>query len=345
MTAGPVHFNRILVVKLSSFGDLFHVLPAVHNLKVGCGASVTWVTQPEYVALVECFKDVDRVIAFPRRNTLARFPAFARALRDTEYDLVADFQGLLKSAMVTRMARSYRRIGPSFQREGSRFFYSTIAGPRDRTRHAVEECLDIVKTLGVAAMPPEFPVMFPRVPLDAPCPRVALFPCSRWPSKNWPPERFSEVARGLQKEAGATIFAMGAEEDAPSCARIERETGGLVRNLCGQYGLVQTGGLLAEMDLIISNDSGPIHMAAAIGTPVLALFGPTDPRRTGPYGASHRVIQSDEECAPCYRRICRQANGNCMAGIAVRTVLSAALEMLHMSGNNNQEMVASRDPV
>jgi heptosyltransferase-1 len=320
--------ERLLVVKLSSFGDLFHALPAVHVLKTEYGATITWVTQPEYVDLVSYFTDVSRVIAFPRHRALSGLPCYVRAVRDTEYDLVVDLQGLLKSAVAARIARAPQRIGPSFHREGSRLLYSSVAGRRNRARHAVEENLDTVRALGLACPSPVFPVAFPVYPVATPRPRIAIFPVSRWASKNWGAERYAEVARGLQKKAGATIFIMGSASDAQTCGWIEREAGSGVQNLCGRCNLVQTGGVLGEMDLVLSNDSGPIHMAAAIGTPVLALFGPTDPVRTGPYGPGHRVIRAEPQGEPCHRRLRRRDDDTCMRGILPEAVLQGALEML-----------------
>ena len=119
---------QILIVKLSSLGDLFHALPAVHNLKVGLDATVDWVVQSEYADLVRCFSDVDRVIALDRSALVDNWVPFRDALREREYDLIVDLQGLLKSALTARFARGCKRIGPSFHREGSRLLYHAVAG-------------------------------------------------------------------------------------------------------------------------------------------------------------------------------------------------------------------------
>ena len=274
---------RILVVKLSSLGDLFHALPAIRHLKQEWNATIDWVTQTPYVELVKCFPDVNRVIAFPRRDFFKQSSEFVRDLRREKYDLILDLQGLLKSALVARMARGRKRIGPSFAREGSRLLYSAVAGPKNKNRHAVDEILDVVRYLGLEVRKPEFPVAFPKAPRPEPEPRVVFIPCSRWRTKNWPPERFVEVGRALQKRAGATIFLAGSPEDRPVCDWIEKQIGGRVVNVCGKTSLVELGSLLQEMNLTIAVDSGPMHMAAAVGRPVLAVFGATDPKRTGPY--------------------------------------------------------------
>lgn len=282
---------------MSSLGDLFHALPAVHLLKTGLDAEVDWVAHDLYGDVVSCFRDVRRFIPFPRRSLLADGPGFFSDLRAERYDLVVDLQGLLKSAWVARLARGRRRIGPSFQREGARLFYHEVAGPRDKSRHAVEENLDVVRHLQLPAGPLEFPVSFPSVPVESTRPRVALLPCSRRAEKNWPSDRFIEVARALREQRGATIYLLGSPADQSTCDRVARALAGPVHNVCGRTTLPELGGLLRAMDLLISVDSGPMHMAAAVGTRVVAIFGPTRPERTGPYGAGHRVVREGDNLA------------------------------------------------
>ncbi len=306
---------RILIVKLSSLGDLFHALPTVHNLKEGLGAQVDWVVTEAYVDLVRHFTDVDHVIPFPRRDTLSRLRPFLRELRRHRYDMVIDLQGLLKSAMVARLARTRRRIGPSFNREGSRRLYTEIAGPRNKDRHAVDENLDVIDHLGLARTPVRFPVVFPKRLYDEPRPRIALCPASRWPSKNWPADRFQAVARDLQERHQASIFLIGDRGDRPLCDTIAAGLPGCVVNLAGRTSLAEMGGLLQGMDVLVSNDSGPSHIAAALGVPCVVVFGPTNPDRTGPYGPQHRIAKTNLPCRPCYSRVCRQPDTPCINGV------------------------------
>jgi len=318
---------RLLVVKLSSLGDILHALPAVDNLRRELEADVHWVTQPEYVDLVSRFEGVSRVVAFPRRGFARQAGRFIRELRAADYDLAVDFQGLIKSAVATRLARARRRIGPSFCREGTRLLYPEIAGRPDRRRHAVEQALDTVRYLGLPLRPPVFPIRFERIVPPGPRPRLAICPMSRWASKNWPADRFIEVAKRLHKELGASVHLVGGTGDAAVCEAMRLEIGAGAVNLAGKTSLPELAGLLASMDLLLSNDSGPIHVAAAVGTPVLAVFGPTDATRTGPYGERHRVLSGFCACRPCYRRVCVR-HPSCMDTIAVDAVEAAAIEML-----------------
>ncbi len=319
---------KILVIKLSSLGDLFCALPVVHNLKVALNAQIDWVTQDEYVELVKCFTPVDRVIPFHRKAFFSGLLAFIQDLRTFEYDYIVDLQGLLKSAVVARLARGKWRIGPSFSREGACLFYDAEAGKRNKNRHAVEESLDVVRFLKREVIEPEFPTKFPAVKLEGKRPRVAILPGSRWQTKTWPTGRFAQVAKRLADEKNASIFLLGGSADIEICKQIHGAIGGNTVNMAGKTSLPEMGGILKQMDLVISNDSGPAHMAAAARTPVLVMFGPTDPARTGPYGVGHRVIKTMLPCQPCFSRACRYDSVKCMDELTVDTVCAAALDML-----------------
>ncbi len=335
--------SRILVVKLSSLGDLFHPLPAVRQLKAATGATVDWLVQPDYADLVRCFRDVDNVLVYPRRHVWRSLPGFVASLRHRAYDLVVDFQGLLKSAWPARLARlepGGRRIGPSFAREGSRLFYSALAGPRNKNRHAVEENLDICRFLNLPETTPEFPLRFPRQFQPGARPRVALAPASRWPTKNWPVAHAANLADGLVREAGATVFLVGGPAESATCAEVAaaaQERAG-VHTLAGRTTLVDLGSVLQEMDLLVTVDSGPMHMAAALGVPVLALFGPTDPSRTGPYGPGHRVLVVERvPCRPCFSNTCARGDFVCLQNLFPSRVLAEAVDMLHWPARQERD--------
>ncbi|MFO1528795.1 MAG: glycosyltransferase family 9 protein [Kiritimatiellia bacterium] len=171
---------RALVVKLSSLGDLFSAMPAVQLVRRHTGAVLEWVTQPEYVSLVRRVRGVERVIAYPRRDFFTAWPAFRRDLRSTPHDLVLDFQGLLKSALVCRLAGGARLIAPSFSREGSSFFLREKAAPAPgNPRHAVDLCLDTVRHLRLPVDRVEWGLDFPAVEIPGVPPHIALAPFSR----------------------------------------------------------------------------------------------------------------------------------------------------------------------
>jgi ADP-heptose:LPS heptosyltransferase len=322
---------RILIVKLSSMGDTLHALPTVTELKRQLGAEIHWAVQPEFADLVGRFACVDRVLVVPRRGGWGERSGSVAALRAETYDLVVDLQGLLKSAVVARLARSPRRIGPSFHREGARLFYTEVAGPLDKSRHAVDECMDVLDALGLprpsrALFPLNLPDMAASLGPGA-GPRVAIAPLSRWATKNWPLAHFAEVARRLGTEFGAELHGIGGPADRPTVDRLAELAGVPLRNHCGEHDLAQTGGLLARMSLLLSNDSGPMHLAAALGVPCVVPFGPTLSGRTGPYGPGHRVLRLGN-CPPCRSKVCRRGDAICLAQLSPDLVFAAARDVL-----------------
>ena len=324
--------SRALVVKLSSLGDLFHALPAVHLLKRALHLEVDWITQPEYKELVGCFGCVDRVLTFPRRSLWRSGAAWILALRQNRYDYIFDFQGLLKSAMVARLARGRQRIGPSYHREGARWLYRAVAGPADLDRHAVEQALDTVRFMNVTVEDTVFEVSFPKQLLNAERPRIAYLPSSRWPTKNWPPAYFAETIQHVDERVGGTSFLLGAPADGAVADLIVKSAASTkLVNLVGRTDLIGLGSYLQEMDLVVSVDSGPMHMAAALGIPTVAIFGPTNAIRTGPYGDRHTVLQTSHlTCVPCLSRACLRPERDhaCMKRLVPVQVIEAVVSKL-----------------
>ena len=330
---------RILVVKLSSLGDILHVLPTVHELRTQLDAEVDWVVHPEFASLVRCFADVDNVLTFPRHHVLRDLRASLRELREREYDLIVDLHGLFKSGFVARLARGKRRIAPSYAREGSSIFFRERAGRFNRTRHAVEQAFDTLDYLGLkrptgqfrAALRPLEGPPNPAVPdFPAGSRTIAFAPVSRWPSKDWPTARYGELASILlQRDPALRIVIVGGKADIPVGATIvsaaEAADARRIFNLCGKTSIAESLALLEKCDLLIANDTGPVHMAAAVGTRCLVLFGPTRPDWTGPYGEGHRIIMRDLPCQPCLKHRCPRGDHACMESITATEVASAAV--------------------
>ena len=209
-----------------------------------------------------------------------------------------------------------------------------MAGIRNKNRHAVTENLDIVRYLGLPVLPVSFPVKFTAPVVDQPEPRVAIVPLSRRTNKNWPLPSFLETARQLQKEFKASIFLFGSKADQAVCEQMcevlsAPPGAGTVVNLAGQTSLVEMGGWFSQMNLVLVNDSGPLHLAVAQGIPVVTMFGPTDPKRTGPYGDGHYVLRSDISCSPCFDKHCHLPRVDCMAGITPEQVMGAIRGILN----------------
>lgn len=322
--------KRILVIKLSSLGDIAHALPAVRALKERTGAEIDWVTQPEYAGLLACGSDVGRVIEFPRRNFSRGGFSFLRALRRERYDAIVDLQGLMKSAIVARLALGNRRVGPAWAREGAHRFYDAqpprVAGPR---RHAVEELMEVAGRVAPGTgLPPEPRLNVPEAESDgSPGPHLAFAPFSRWDTKNWPIEKFADLGRRLAAEMGCRIRIVGDRDHEAQGEDLARQIGERAQNRCGQTDLVGLCSMLKGMDLLVSVDSGPMHWADAMGVPLVAIFGATDPARTGPYHQlNHVVAKEGLSCRPCHSRTCARGDLACLrtldVDVAFQTVLS-----------------------
>ncbi|MDF3127759.1 glycosyltransferase family 9 protein [Kiritimatiellaeota bacterium B1221] len=336
--------KRILVVKLSALGDLFHAMPVVHLLAEHYGCKVDWVTQPEYAALVECHQNVDRVISFPRKGGMADSKTFLRQLRVRHYDLALDLQGLTKSGLVLGLCRARRKIGSSHPREAAKFFAgeTPVAGPD--SVHALDGLLDSLVHLGIRPEPLRYPLRFPPLAhLQHPgSPLVALAPRSRWPAKDWPEGHFIELGKRLIAELHAKIWILGGPDDQEIGERCRQEMGAGVENLCGRHPLLALGPLLKQVDCLVSNDSGPMHFAAAVGTPLVALFGPTDPALTGPRGDAIRVLRPEPgpEGYPPHRSYKKGGNAF-ISRISVSKVFEAVVAQLQM--NTGKEDVGKAD--
>lgn len=333
MPAAP----RILVVKLSSLGDALHGLPTAAALQEKLGAEITWAVQPEFASMVRSFACVSNVVEVPRPS---HFKPFLKALRELHrlppFDMIVDLQGLLKSAVVTLAARGGYVIGPSFAREGSFLFYRELAGRKNRSRHAVDECLDLMDHLGIGRpQPPCFPLSVPDMDLsklfaadpELSGPFVAVAPYSRWETKNWPESHFAEAIALLVRERNARVFIIGGKGDREGADRIVAASGVPVENFCGKLSLIESAGLLKRCSALLCNDSGPMHIAAALGIPCIAMFGPTSPERTGPYGPGHTILRA-AGCVPCHKRTCARGDYACLRDITPRSAADAVIAAL-----------------
>jgi len=324
---------KILIVKLSSLGDILHVLPTVHEIRARTGADIHWAVHPAFAALVRTFRDVSRVVEVPRHGVLRQLPSAIRALRAERYDMAVDLHGLAKSAIVARLARADRRIGPSYCRECASLFFRERASGAAGSRHAVERAFDTLDYLGLPRpvkplSPDDFILPPPPVDFGA-APLVAIAPVSRWETKNWPPEKFAGTVRALGETRPDLRFAViGGKADAAAGATVADAMPGRAANLCGKTTIAETMAILARAALLVAVDTGPVHMAAALGTKCLVVFGSTRPEWTGPWGEGHRVLAAGLECQPCVKRRCRRGDMACLAAIAPAAVASAATDML-----------------
>ncbi|HFC98674.1 MAG TPA: lipopolysaccharide heptosyltransferase I [Thermosulfurimonas dismutans] len=333
--------KRILIVKLSALGDVVQALPVLAALKRGHpGLEIDWVAERPQAELLEDHPLIRRLIVFPRREILALFKRgrpgaavklfreFLSRLRAERYDAVLDLQGLFKSGVVVAFSRSSRKLGFTNHREGSTLPLTEKLPPYDPDLHAVRRYLLAAEALGGVSEPVEFPL--PRYPSAGevaqrlalpPPPWLIFIPATRWRTKLWPVKNWRELSEAV-RELSLPLLWVGGPGDrgyVEGCAACGE-------NLCGRLTLKELCGVLSGARAVVSVDTGPMHLAAALGRRVVALFGPTAPWRTGPFGEGHRVLRAGLPCSPCFRKKCRDPR--CMEALTPEEVLSALAEIL-----------------
>lgn len=348
-TEGSESVN-ILIVKLSAIGDVVHTLPSLTALRyLYPHAHISWIVEESASDLLVGHPHLDRVIISHRKEwiqnlkrfrsikkTMGDMRSFIATLRDRRYDLVIDFHGLFKSAVIVRLSRASRKLGYDSMQEMSGLFY-TEKIYEDMGKHAVQRYLDFVRYLGGSGKDPTCVIAVEKENqrsveallrvnhIDSTTPFVAINPVAFWKTKLWQDEKFARLADRITSELGVPVVFTGGSGD----RRIEHirsfMTSPLI-SLAGRTSLRDLAYLYRVSRLVVTTDSGPMHIAAAMGTPTVALFGPTDPARTGPYGRGHVIIRKEMACAPCFRKECDTKQ--CMRDIAVEEVFAAVKEMI-----------------
>jgi heptosyltransferase-1 len=326
-------FERILIIKPSAIGDVVHTLPILNLLrKRWPAAHISWLVTPACAGILEGHPQLDEVILFERRRwaTWWRRPSrwlelrrFTRELRGRRFDLVLDLQGLFRSGWMARKTRAGVRVGFSNARELAWAFYTHRVPIETLEKHAIDRYLELARFIGCGG---QVEYVFGHGEQDhaaveglvgAALPRYAvLAPGTNWPTKRWPIERFAALPAMLRERFGLESVVVGG----PSEADLGVQIPGAV-NLAGKTSLRQLCALIERAAVVISNDSGPMHIAAALGRPLVAMFGPTNPTRTGPYARGDAVLRLEIPCSPCYRRRC--SHQSCLRWLGLEPVLTA----------------------
>jgi lipopolysaccharide heptosyltransferase I len=324
---------RVLIVKPSSIGDIVHALPVLALLRKRYPqAHITWLVSASCSALLDRHPLIDRTMIFHRRGNpiFATIRLLAR-LAVERFDMVIDLQGLSRSAIFGAATRASLRIGPADAREWAYLLYTHRIPTGRRTVHAVEGNLRIAEAIGLGREPVEFPL--PDDPADRAAiepllprqPFAVLIPGTVWKTKRWPVERFAELVRPLRERFNLATVVAGGPSDIKMAAAIPADV-----NLAGKTTLRQSIALLRKAALVIANDSGPMHIAAALDRPLIALFGPTDPKLTGPYQREDSVLRLAIPCSPCHSRRC--SHMSCLRWIRAQDVLSLVESQINRKG-------------
>lgn len=362
-------FERILLVKPSAFGDVLHTLPVLAKLRARYPtARIDWLVTPENAEVVRYHPALSNVVLFPRHGythfgrswsaTTGLLKLFARIWR-TRYDLVIDLHGQFRSALFVAATGTCVRVGfdrPrrgsartaagavvehgwTGAREGSWRIYSHRLPIRSLDAHAVDRYLWLAPLLGLDEGPPDLTVHWPAA-ADARAegllheagvegrPFALLVPGTVWQTKHWHVEGFAEVGRYLLRQGLAVVLA-GSNRDRVRCRAVAARCPG-ARDLSGRTSLADFAALVSRSAVNVTNDSGPMHLAAALGRPLVCVFGPTDPVRIGPYGRPDAVVRAELPCSPCYLKKLRQCPHEhaCMNQVAGETVIERVRTVL-----------------
>jgi lipopolysaccharide heptosyltransferase I len=312
--------RRVCLIKPSALGDVVNALPVLAALRDHWpDAHLAWVVNHSLRGLLDGHPALDEVIAFDRGGAarsaagLSRLARLLGTLARGSFDVTIDLQGLFRSGVMAMATRAPVRVGLAEAREGATRFYTHLVSPSAGATHAVDRLLALAEAFGAPRAPARF--LLARGPdderwagavlADVPRPRVLLGLGARWETKRWPVTHFAAIARRVVAAHGAGLVAIGAAEDSGRVQELCRLLEPIpLLNLCGRTTLPQLAALTAGVDLVLSNDSGPLHLATAAGAAVIGLYTCTSPERNGPYGAGAEVIQSTVWCTASYLKSC-----------------------------------------
>jgi len=337
---------RILLVKLSAIGDVVHTLPALAALRKRYpDAHLSWLVDEAASDLLCSHPMLNEVIIYPRRrfgefsSNLRQWPrlikearSFINYLRSKSYDVVIDFQGLLKSGVLTWLSRGTCKLGFAGGREGSSIFLTDKLPCYDPDEHAVLRYLRLASHLDADIEKPEFPLAIGKADTEKAsqlleeagagnCRILCLNPGATWETKRWAPKGFAKVADSCFERWDMVTIIIGGPGDKILASNIAMFAKHPVIDFTGRTSLRTLTALYQRVGAVVSTDTGPMHLAAAAGAPLVALFGPTAPWRTGPFGRQQQVIRLGLLCSPCFKRYC--PDPICMMDISPEQVIEA----------------------
>jgi heptosyltransferase I len=310
--------RRIGIIKPSALGDVVQTLPLLPILRQRFPAArISWVIQRELRDLVEGHPDVDDVLPIDRRPTWSQVPSFLSEVRRRRWDVVFDLQGLLRSAIITMASGARWRVGLETAREGAAWATNVTIPQTSRVVPAYARYWRLAELFGATHEQRQAWITVSTADLrfaeetlsTMPRPWIGLQWGAQWETKRWPIAKFGEVLRRALQTFGGSVIVVGGRGERSTCATLTQslaaECGGSrVRNLAGETTLKQLAAVLQRLDVMVSNDSGPLHLAAELGRPGLGVFTCTSAVRSGPPGAQHVFVSSRLPCAASYCKVC-----------------------------------------
>lgn len=331
--------RRVCIVKPSALGDVVQSLPILAALRDRWpDAHIAWVIHRGLAGLLAGHPDLNEVIPFDRaargiRQIHASW-SLARRLHRADFDLTLDLQGLLRSGLMTAATRSGRRLGFASAREGARWLYSDRIETPPHVQAAVDRYWLFAQALGCEGAPPAARLginsahdAWARDQLASlPRPILAMHPGAQWQTKRWPPSHFAALAQRAQREFGAGLVMVCGPGEESLCQELADQAQIPTVNLAGQTSLLQLAAVAQQADLFVSGDTGPLHLAAAVGTPVVGIYTCSSPVRARPHGLAHQVVATQVPCAASYLKTCNSMA--CMAELSPERVWPAVSAVL-----------------
>jgi len=323
--------NRVLIVRLGSLGDLVHTLPAASAIKrTFPNLDLDWLVDAVHAEFLGLVPILTTIVPLEARTASAWLQA-RRELKRRRYDVALDFQGLLKSAALARLSGARRVLGfdrASLRESAAAPLYTERAQVGEES-HVIEKNLRLAAAIGAHAAGLEFPIapvksdVVSEFVARRPGPFALVNPGAAWPNKQWPPDRLGHIASAIrERHALESVVLWGPGEESLAESVIGASRGAAI--VAPKTSLTDLVALARHASLMISGDTGPLHIAAALGVPVVAVFGPTDPERNGPWDRADCSLSRYEQCGCHYERRCRYpAKDWCLASIEEDEVLEA----------------------
>ena len=309
-------FSNILIIKPSALGDIVQALPALSALRRSFpDAEISWLIRPQFAPLLEGHRDLTGIIPFDRKflgkmwyhpGALLAFLGLCRRLRRSGFDAVFDFQGLFRTAILTLVSGCKKRLGIAQAREFAPMMYTHKVRQESGCIHVVDLYMKIVRAAGASQLDVRFAL--PRDPAaEQSVERLlssgnvkadhyaVLVPGSAHADKCWPVERFAALAETLCRDHDLSIVATGSSCEAPLLSKLAESAQVPVANLAGKTSIPELIALLRSARLVVGNDTGPAHIAAALATPIVMIFGRSNPARVAPYGKKDSIVAIDAE--------------------------------------------------
>jgi ADP-heptose:LPS heptosyltransferase len=347
--------KRILIVKPSSLGDIIHTLPLVHAIKRRYPSTYTgWIIQRNFAAVIEHDPSVDEVIPIhipstsdPNARRGVLFEALGATLSTIKhlralfsrapYDLVLDLHASFRSALLGRCNPNGLRMGFADAKELNTWFQGKLVKPDPQRPHAIDKNLEFLKLLNISPLDEDFHLapgeaaakeareFLAHSGISGEQPIIYANPAARWVTKQWSIQQWAQLGDALMERNNAAFILSGAAGDLPHIEKIAHMMRHKPIISAGKLSLAAAMELAGLSDVYVGVDSGPMHFSAMAGAPVVALFGPTDPRLVGPYGRGHKVITNNNmDCLACRKRSCEHMD--CLNKIGWEEVYSAVLE-------------------